>query len=177
MAILWRTKFSDGYLIQKVRAVSLAAREPEPACLRIVNLVHDTFPHYSWTGLYLRRDRNLILAFHRGIDALPPERLEHIEGGLLGLAVRSRRTQIVPDASTDPRYARIEIPIKSEMAVPLKYRNRSVGVLDICSNLPQAFDRLDVDLLEAVGDALAPLVAALVAPQPTVAAVTRRGAG
>ena len=156
MAIHWRTKFSDGYLLEKVRAIALAAREPAPACLRIVNLVHDTFPHYSWTGLYLRRDRNLLLAFHRGADALPPEPREGLDG-LLGLAVRSRRVQVAPDSSADPRYARIEIPIKSEIAVPLRHRNRVVGVLDICSDQVGGFDRLDADLLEAVGQALATL--------------------
>ena len=157
MAIHWRTKFSDGYLLEKVRAIALAAREPAPACLRIVNLVHDTFPHYSWTGLYLRRDRNLLLAFHRGTDALPPESREGMDG-LLGWAVRSRRVQVAPDVDLDPRYARIEIPIKSEIAVPLKRRNRVLGILDICSDRVRGFDRMDADLLEAVGEALAPLL-------------------
>ena len=160
MTIFYRTKFSDYYLLEKIRAVALTAREPDPAAQRIVNLVHDAFDHFSWTGLYLRRARSLLLAFHRGADAIPPEPSEPFDG-LLGWAVRSRRTQILPGAATDPRYARIEIPIQSEIVVPIKVRNRSVGLLDICSGRPGAFSRVDVDFLGEAADLLAPLVQAL----------------
>ncbi len=165
--VINRTKFSDGYLLQKVEAVALAAREPRPACIRIANLVHDSFPHYTWTGLYLRREKSLHLAFYRGAVATLPEPQEPLDG-LLGWALRSRRTQIIPDAAIDPRYARIEIPIKSEIIVPLRFHGRPVGVLDICSERPRAFDRLDLDLLEAVGGALAPLAALLTSASPAL---------
>ena len=156
--IIRRTKFSDGYLLQKVEAVALAAREPGPACTRILNLIHDSFPHYTWTGFYLRRDKSLHLEFYRGAVATLPEPQEPLDG-LLGWALRSRRTQIIPDAAIDPRYACIDIPVKSEIIVPLRFRGRPVGVLDICSDQVRGFDRLDVDLLGAVGDVLAPLAA------------------
>lgn len=166
-AVIRRTKFSDGYLLEKAKAIAASAREPLPACYRIVNLLHEAFPHYSWTGLYLRRDRQLSLLFHRGSTLTAPESHEPIEG-LLGWAVRSRRTQIVPDAAQDPRYAHIEIPIQSEIMVPIKLKGRGLGVLDICSGQPRAFDRLDIGLLEAVAETLAPSVAALLSAATAV---------
>lgn len=165
--VIRRTRFSDGYLLQKVSAVALAAREPRPACTRIVNLIHDSFPHYTWTGFYLRRDKSLVLEFYRGAVTTLPEPRESLDS-LLGWALRSRRTQIIPDASIDPRYARIEIPIKSEIIVPLRFHGRPVGVLDICSERPRAFDRLDLDLLDATGCAMAPLAALLTSTSPAL---------
>ena len=165
--VIRRTKFSDGYLLQTVEAVALASREPRPACIRIVNLIHDSFRHYTWTGFYLRRDTSLTLEFYRGAVATLPEPQESLDG-LLGWALRSRRTQIIPDAAIDPRYAHIEIPIKSEIIVPLRFHGRPAGVLDICSERPRAFDRLDLDLLEAAGSALAPLAALLTTDAPAL---------
>ncbi len=159
MTVIRRTKFSDGYLLEKVRAISESARDRADACRHALNLVHDTFPHYTWTGLYLKRPRSLFLAFHRGADAIPPEPSEPLEG-LLGWAVRSRRPQILPDAGGS-RYEHIEIPIKSEIILPVFLQGRVVAVLDICSSKPKGFDRLDQDLLEAVCKTIAPLVPAL----------------
>ena len=174
MSVIRRTKFSDGYLLEKVKAVAASARDRADACRHALNLVHDGFPHYTWTGLYLKRPLSLFLAYHRGADAIPPEASEPLEG-VLGWAVRSRRPQILPDAS-DGRYERIEIPIKSEIILPIFLQGRVIAVLDICSSQPKGFDRLDLDLLEAVCKALAPLVGALDQPagQETM---ERRGYG
>ena len=177
MTVIRRTKFSDGYLLEKVKAIAESARDRADACRHALNLVHDAFPHYTWTGLYLKRPRSLYLAFHRGSDAIPPESSEPLEG-LLGWAVRTRRPQILPDAGGD-RYERIEIPIKSEIILPVFLQGRVIAVLDICSKETKGFDRLDLDLLEAVCKALAPLVGALEQPtgQETADRLEHRGYG
>ena len=165
MSVIRRTKFSDGYILEKVRAVAdsaTAPRERADACRRALNLLHDTFPHYTWTGLYLKRPRSLFLAFHRGADAIPPESSEPLEG-VLGWAVRSRRSQVLPDAAGS-RYEHIEIPIRSEVILPIFLQGRVIAVLDICSKESKGFDRLDLDLLEAVCKTLAPLVPSLEHP-------------
>ena len=161
--------------MEKVRAVTVLAREPLSACTRVVSLLHSTFPHYTWSGFYLRRNVHLHLLFYRGSVLTSPDAREPMES-LPGLAARSRRTQLVPDVSFDPRYERIEIPIKSEVLVPLRWRNRGVAVLDICSGQARAFDRLDLDLLEAVAACMAPLAAAL-AGEPSAQTFRALGAG
>ncbi len=177
MTVIRRTKFSDGYLLEKVRAIAESARSRADACRHAISLVHDAYPHYTWTGLYLKRPRSLFLAFHRGTDAIPPESTEPLEG-LLGWAVRSRRPQILPDAG-GAHYGHLSIPIKSEIILPIFLQGRVIAVLDICSSQPKGFDRLDLDLLEAVCRALAPLVGALESPSGEVAEdrLERRGFG
>lgn len=160
MAIIDRTKFSDGWVLEKARAIALSAREPLPAAQRIMNLVHEAVPHYTWSGLWLRRERSLRLAFHRGNDASPPDTVEPLDG-FLGWAVRSRRTQVLPDAFGDARYERIEVSVKSEIAVPVKVQGHAVGLLNVCSTEASVFGPLDRVFLEGVAGVLAPLVTSL----------------
>ncbi|HEX4004577.1 MAG TPA: SpoIIE family protein phosphatase [Acidobacteriaceae bacterium] len=54
-----------------------------------------------------------------------------LERGLVGAAVREKRVVNVPDVRKDPRYFMVNPETRSEMAVPLVYKGRSIGVLDI----------------------------------------------
>ncbi|MBZ5513547.1 MAG: SpoIIE family protein phosphatase [Acidobacteriia bacterium] len=59
--------------------------------------------------------------------------------GLVGAAVSQRRTIVVPDVSADPRYFMANPETRSEMVVPLIYRDRVIGVLDLESPTPAYF--------------------------------------
>ncbi len=54
-----------------------------------------------------------------------------ITTGLVGAAVAEWRLINVPDVSVDPRYHMINPETRSEMVVPLFYKNRVIGVLDL----------------------------------------------
>jgi len=54
-----------------------------------------------------------------------------IDTGLVGSAVREWRLINVPDVRRDPRYHEINPETRSEMVVPLFYKNRVLGVLDL----------------------------------------------
>jgi len=56
--------------------------------------------------------------------------------GIVGAAASRRETVVVPDVSKDPRYISVNPETRSEMAVPLIYRGRVIGVVDLES--PQA---------------------------------------
>jgi phosphoserine phosphatase RsbU/P len=60
-----------------------------------------------------------------------PQRRIAITSGLVGAAVREWRTINVPDVSKDPRYLPMNPETKSELIVPLFYKGRIIGVLDL----------------------------------------------
>ncbi len=71
-----------------------------------------------------------------------------LEGGLRlgqgigGTAAQLRRVLRVPDVRQDPRYVRVrhtEVEIRSELAVPLLFKDRLIGVLDLESTELDAF--------------------------------------
>ena len=51
--------------------------------------------------------------------------------GLVGAAAESREAVLVPDVTKDPRYVQANPETRSELAVPLIYKNKVVGVLDL----------------------------------------------
>jgi phosphoserine phosphatase RsbU/P len=51
--------------------------------------------------------------------------------GLVGYAARQKMAVLVPDVSKDPRYIKLNQETKSEMAVPLIYKDNVIGVLDL----------------------------------------------
>src|SRR5438874_3264124 len=51
--------------------------------------------------------------------------------GLVGYAVQHKTAVAVPDVSKDPRYIELNPETRSEMAVPLIYKDEAIGVLDL----------------------------------------------
>jgi len=51
--------------------------------------------------------------------------------GLVGAAAQSKQAVLVPDVSKDPRYVLANPETRSELTVPLIYKNKVVGVLDL----------------------------------------------
>jgi phosphoserine phosphatase RsbU/P len=51
--------------------------------------------------------------------------------GIVGYAVQTRQAVLVPDVKKDPRYIELNPETRSELAVPLIYKDRVIGVLDL----------------------------------------------
>ncbi|MGC2617813.1 MAG: GAF domain-containing SpoIIE family protein phosphatase, partial [Acidobacteriaceae bacterium] len=73
-------------------------------------------------------ENRLAIRFGERFD--PKEKLP-LERGLVGAAVTERRVVNIGDVRKDPRYHMVNPETRSEMAVPLVYKGRAIGVLDI----------------------------------------------
>jgi sigma-B regulation protein RsbU (phosphoserine phosphatase) len=51
--------------------------------------------------------------------------------GIVGEAARTGQAMLVPDVNKDPRYVMVNPETKSELAVPLIYKDKVIGVLDL----------------------------------------------
>lgn len=51
--------------------------------------------------------------------------------GLVGYAVQHKQAVLVPDVSKDPRYIKANPETRSELCIPLIYKDKVIGVLDI----------------------------------------------
>src|SRR5262245_43218110 len=75
--------------------------------------------------------------------------------GVTGVAALERRTVVVDDVRTYPRYIEAVKNARSELAVPLITRNHVVGVLDIESPVPGYFREDQVRLLNLLASQIA----------------------
>ena len=115
----------------------------------VVEVLHDRFEHYSWVGIYLVEGDELALGPWKG-----PEATEHVRipvgQGVCGAAAASGRTEVVDDVHADPRYLACFPSTRSEIVVPISYRDGVVGEIDIDSDRPAAFSEEDRAFLERV---------------------------
>ena len=114
----------------------------------VAAVLHDTLPHYFWTGFYRVVDEELVIGPYQGTPAC----LRIAKGrGVCGTAWETGETQVVEDVHAFPGHIACDARSESEIVVP--WRNGAgeiIAVLDVDSTLPAAFDSVDQRALEAL---------------------------
>lgn len=118
-----------------------------------VRFLKEAEPRYTWVGVYLLEGDELVLGPFLG-KASPHIRIP-LAQGICGAAARAAETIIVPDVNADPRYLACSLETRSEIVAPIFVAGRVVGEIDIDSDLPDAFDPRDPELLERAAALLA----------------------
>ncbi len=75
--------------------------------------------------------------------------------GLVGVAAQDGQPILVNDVRADPRYISDERNTRSEMAVPLRFGNENLGVLDVQSDLPNRFTDADLFVMQTLAGQIA----------------------
>jgi len=123
--------------------------EADEVLRQVVEVLHDRFDHYSWVGIYLVEEGDLVLGPWKG-----PQATEHVRipigQGICGAAAASGRTEVVDDVNADERYLACFPSTRSEIVVPIAYEGSVVGEIDIDSDTPGAFGDADRIFLERV---------------------------
>ncbi|WP_324662993.1 bacterio-opsin activator domain-containing protein [Haloarcula sediminis] len=140
--------------------VSQSTREEieRAVCDRFVEL--DTY-EFAWVGTAELPDRTLTPSTSAGnADGYLDEVTVQLQGGeqsrLGGEAIRSGRTQIVSDVSTDDRFvpwreAALSRGFHSVAAIPLMYRQTTFGLLAVYAGEPNAFAPGVRDVFDTLG--------------------------
>jgi GAF domain-containing protein len=79
--------------------------------------------------------------------------------GVTGWVAAHRRPLRIRDVSEDSRYIQVSSNTRSELAVPLIYRNELLGVLNVESEQPDAYTENDEEMLGTLGGSLAAIIA------------------
>lgn len=75
--------------------------------------------------------------------------------GIVGAAAADGRSILVADVTRDERYLRADQETRSELAVPLKVKDRVVGIVDLGSHQPGYYTTEDQTAVELLSDHLA----------------------
>jgi L-methionine (R)-S-oxide reductase len=101
----------------------------------------------SWVGFYILRGGELVLGPFQGKVACVRIALGR---GVCGTAAAERRTIVVPDVHAFPGHIACDPDSRSEIVVPLVRGGDLLGVLDVDSTRPDAFDEVDAARLGEV---------------------------
>lgn len=120
----------------------------------VCQVLEDTFEHYTWVGIYVVEGDDLVLSAWSG-----PEETEHtrirIGDGICGLAAETGETEVVPDVGEREEFIACFPSTRSEIVVPIQGRDDVLGEIDIDSDILNAFDEADREMLEQVAEDLA----------------------
>ncbi len=128
-------------LHRQARGLLDGERDPIANAANIAALLYWTLPDLNWAGFYfLRQPDELVLGPFHGKPAcvrIPVGR------GVCGTAVAEGKTQVVPDVHAFPGHIACDAASRSELVIPLVSDERTVGVLDLDSPIPNRFDADD----------------------------------
>jgi GAF domain-containing protein len=125
---------------------------------QIVDITKTRFGHYAVGIALVEGDRLFFRAGSLIGDTNSRLEIEHVvlelehTTSLAAEAARTGNPVLSNDVLNDPRYLPVtELPdTRSELDVPIRFKDRVIGVLDVQSDRPWAFDEADIVLLEAL---------------------------
>src|SRR5579863_7864969 len=102
--------------------------------LRMIGQLTKRLIDYQRLGILLADDRtrtyNTVMSLKQN-ESIPEKTAVPYGQGIVGAAGSARETIVVPDVRQDERYISANPETRSEMAVPLIYRDRVIGVVDL----------------------------------------------
>ncbi len=134
-------------VLTRIRALLEGESDWIAAMATVACELHHAFEAHDWTGFYrlVAPDLLVIGPYQGGHGCL---RIA-LTRGVCGAAARTRRTQLVPDVEAFQGHIACSSSTRSEVVVPvLTPGGRLLGVLDVDSNAPAAFDEVDQHALE-----------------------------
>ena len=82
-----------------------------------------------------------------------------IGSGVVGWVAAHKKPLRIRDVGEDPRYVQVSLNTRSELAIPLVYRNELLGVLNVESEQLDAYTENDEEMLGTLGGSLAAIIA------------------
>jgi 3-dehydroquinate dehydratase-2 len=120
---------------------------------QIVKLLKESYPKYTWVGIYLLEENELVL--HNYLGKPSPHTRISLGRGICGAAAKQKESIIVPDVRSDPRYLACSMETQSEIVVPIMIDDKVFGEIDIDSDRKEIFHEVDREILETCSNILA----------------------
>lgn len=138
-------------LLSQVGTVIHSTLDPQEA-LQLILKEAVRLMRASSGSMVLLNPTNSLLEIHAsyGLSAQAAELKLPMGAGLTGWVARTGKAARVGDVTQDRRYVMVRPEVRSELAVPLEVNGEVRGVLNVDSDLAEAFSADDQELLEAL---------------------------
>jgi len=143
--------------LNQIRSTAASGGDRAERAKRLAELIRK-LGEYRWVGVYDVGAENVSIIAWSGPSA-PEHPTFPVTQGLTGAAIRDKRTVIVGDVRTDPRYLTAFGSTLSEIIVPVfaPGEQRVIGTVDVESEKANAFSSRDQQLIEQCAEAALPL--------------------
>lgn len=146
---------------ESLKESAIALIESEPNLIanlaNLSSLIFHSMPDLNWSGFYLwdKSDQELILGPFQGKPAcirIKPNR------GVCGKAFTSKQSQLVSDVHQFPGHISCDVASRSELVIPLIFKNECLGVLDLDSPSVGRFTSDDLKTVEDLVHTVVPMM-------------------
>jgi diguanylate cyclase (GGDEF)-like protein len=144
--------------VSEVSKAALDAGELHPLLDRVVRYVQQNFGLSLVSILLVNQERTEFeLAARAGTLELhvDPGARWPLRTGIVGRTLRLGKTQLALDVRKDPDYLALHDDVVSELVVPIRFRNRALGVFDLESTTPESFSAENLVVFQTFADQLA----------------------
>jgi L-methionine (R)-S-oxide reductase len=143
-------------LLARIREISSGTEERWKKAEHIAAAIRNYGAH-RWVGLYDLDEQMVSIIAWNGPGA-PTYPTFPVTKGLTGAAIRDKKTVVVGDVRSDPRYLTAFGSTLSEIIIPILHPvdGRVIGTVDVESEKPNAFSPEDKEVLEQCAQAARP---------------------
>jgi L-methionine (R)-S-oxide reductase len=146
---------NEAELTAELVASSTGADDRQRRAERIAAAIR-RFGGYRWVGVYDITGEEIVVVGWDGPAAPTHPRFPR-DQGLCGAAFATGEPVVVGDVTADARYLTTHTTTRSEIVVPVFDDGSVVGVIDVESELPNAFGESDKQLLARCAAVIVPL--------------------
>lgn len=137
-----------------IEASELLKSDDQPL-LAICKILKEKLEHYSWVGFYFMNDATQTLEIGPYFGLKTEHTRIPYGKGICGQVANNAKTFVVDDVRAQDNYLACSIDTKAEIVVPLFFKNKLIGQIDIDSNVRKPFSKEDEDFLIALCNLIA----------------------
>jgi Nif-specific regulatory protein len=105
-----------------------------------------------------KKEGVLDIIAHKGLDAAAARTKLKVGEGVTGWVAETGLPRLINNIRQDPKYIKVREDLLAELAVPIKSENETIGVINIDSNVKDAFSDEDLELLTMVSELAAQIL-------------------
>ncbi|MBM4414144.1 MAG: GAF domain-containing protein [Chloroflexi bacterium] len=144
--------------IQDVAAHLSDMLEPDELLPEVTRLIREHFGYHPVHCITINEDGTLCFRASTS-DAQGGERirtaLRNAQKGIISTVAQTGHALLINDVHNDVRYVEDDPNTRSELAVPIRFADRIIGVLDVQSNEPWRFQDTDMFVMQTLADQVA----------------------
>ncbi|MDH4222773.1 MAG: GAF domain-containing protein [candidate division Zixibacteria bacterium] len=142
-------------IIENIKKIAGSEKSRDEVLRDTVKILKENIDYYNWVGIYLFEGDELVLGPFSGKPS--PHLRIPLNRGICGAAASQKKSIIVEDVTSDPRYLACSLETKSEIVVPIMKQDKVFGEIDIDSDRMNVFSQEDQMFLERICSILSDL--------------------
>ncbi|MCI5839914.1 MAG: GAF domain-containing protein [Peptoniphilaceae bacterium] len=134
-------------LLKAIDNLIKSEKDPLASLSNICSFIFENIDNLNWVGFYFLRENELVLGMFQGKIACSRIKLDK---GVCAEAFKKNSTVIVDDVHKFKGHIACDSNSKSEIAIPVHFKEKTIGIFDIDSPILSRFKTNEIDLFENI---------------------------